>query len=157
MSRVLRAALILSLLCGPTACHHGVSPTRALARPSPPGPALTIVGDPESAAGATWTLTGTLDGTSVHLQGILLKPHGRGPFPAVVLSHGAGGTAQSYGRALGAVMRKWGLVCIATDYTHARGAAPGTLLEQGASPANVFRAHAAVTVLTRLGYVDSRR
>src|SRR4051794_297782 len=160
MSRVLRAALILSLLCGPTACHHDVSPTGASARPSRSGPALTINGDPESAAGATWTLDGTLDGTSVHLQGILLKPRGRGPFPAVVLSHPAGGTAQSYGRALGAVMRKWGLVCIATDYTHARGAgmeASGTLLEQGASPENVFRAHAAVTVLARLGYVDARR
>ena len=35
--------------------------------------------------------------------------------------------------------------------------APGTLLEQGASQANAFRAHAAVTVLARLGYVDVRR
>ena len=58
-------------------------------------------------------------------------------------------------------MRTWGLVCIAINYTHAarrplelRG---GTLLEQGASPANAFRAHAAVTVLARLGYVDVRR
>ena len=101
-----------------------------------------------------------LDGKTVDLQGILLKPRGRGPFPAVVLSHPAGGTAQSYGRELGAVMRKWGLVCIATNYTHARGVAresPGTLLEQGASPTNTFRAHAAVTVLARLGYVDVRR
>ena len=57
-------------------------------------------------------------------------------------------------------MRKWGLVCIATNYTHARGVpigTPGTLIEQGASPANAFRAHAAVTVLARLGYVDVRR
>ena len=99
--------------------------------------------------------------------GILLKPRAgllllspRGPFPAVVLSHGAGGSAPSYGRALGAVMRKWGLVCIATNYTHARGVpmgTPGDMLEQGASKANAFRAHAAVTVLARLGYVDVRR
>ena len=34
---------------------------------------------------------------------------------------------------------------------------PGTLIEQGASDANAFRAHAAVTVLARLGYVDVRR
>jgi dienelactone hydrolase len=159
MARVLRAALVLSLLGGFTACHHGVSPKSA--RPiSPPGTTLTIAGDAESAAGATWTLIGTLDGTSVNLQGILLKPRGRGPFPAVVLSHPAGGSAQSYGRALGAVMRKWGLVCIATNYTHARGVpmgTPGTLLEQGASAANVFRAHAAVLVLAGLGYVDRRR
>ena len=124
------------------------------------GPALSIAGDPESAAGATWTLIGTLDGTTVELQGILIKPRGRGPFPAVVLSHGAGGNAQSYGRALGGVMRTWGLVSIAPNYTHARGAppgAPGTLLQQGASPANAFRAHAAATVLARLGYVDVQR
>src|SRR5204863_9092831 len=43
---------------------------------------------------------------------------------------------------------------------HSRGAplgAPGTRLLQGASTANVFRAHAAVTVLARLRYVDVRR
>src|SRR6185295_5912208 len=87
---------------------------------------------------------------------------GRGPFPAIVLSHGAGSNAQSYGRELGSVMRTWGAVCIAVNYTHARGVptgAPGTgtLLQQGASPANAFRAHAAVTVLARLRYVDVRR
>jgi dienelactone hydrolase len=90
----------------------------------------------------------------------LLKPRGRGPFPAVVLSHPAGGSAQTFGRELGAVMRKWGMVCIATNYTHARGVpigTPGTMLEQGASPSNVFRAHAAFTVLARLGYVDVSR
>jgi dienelactone hydrolase len=91
---------------------------------------------------------------------MLLKPSGRGPFPAVVLSHGAGGSAQSFGRELGGEMRTWGLVCIAVDYTHAVGtprSTLGTLLEQGASPENAFRAHAAVTVLARLRYVDVRR
>src|SRR4029079_2893301 len=153
--------LVLSVLGGLTACHHGVSSTRPAARPSsPPGTTLTIAGDPESAAGATWRLIGKLDGRSIDLEGVLLKPRGRGPFPAVVLSHPAGGSAQSYGRALGAVMREWGLVCIATNYTHARATAtqiPGTLLEQGASQTNVFRAHAAVLVLAGLGYVDRRR
>jgi len=157
MARVLRAAFVLSLLYGSAACHHrGADVTP----PLPSGPSLTITGNPESEAGAAWTLTGMLDGTPVDLQGMLMKPPGRGPFPAVVLSHGAGDSAQKYGREIGAVMRKWGLVCIATDYTHARGVArgsPATLLEQGASPTNVFRAHAAVTVLARLGYVDVRR
>jgi dienelactone hydrolase len=147
-----------------------VAPASAgAAASSPDAPALTITGDPESDAGATWRLTGVLEGTRVELQGTLLKPRrrrflfwsrNRGPFPAVVLSHGAGGNAQSYGRALGGVMRKWGLVCIATNYTHAGGAptgTPGTVLEPGASRANAFRAHAAVTVLARLGYVDLRR
>lgn len=158
MARAIRTALLIALLCGLAACHrHSV----AIVSPNAPGdPALTIAGDPESSSGATWTLAGTLDGTTVDLQGVLLKPRGRGPFPAVVLSHGAGGNAQSYGRTVGSAMRTWGLVSIAVNYTHARGTplgTPGTLLEQGASRANTFRAHAAVTVLARLRYVDMRR
>jgi len=171
MPPVLRTPLLALLVCALTGCHRLVSPVSVPALPSAPNaPALTITGDPESADGATWTLIGTLDGTRVDLKGILLKPRrrvffffhprDRGPFPAVVLSHGAGGSAPAYGRALGAVMRKWGLICIATNYTHARGVpigTPGNMLEQGASKANAFRAHAAVTVLARLGYVDVRR
>jgi dienelactone hydrolase len=158
VARVLRAVLIAALLCLLAACHPRspvIVPTSA-----PDDPVLSIAGNPESASGATWTLVGTLDGTPVDLQGLLLKPRGRGPFPAVVLSHAAGGNAESYGHKLGSVMRTWGLVCIAVNYTHARGAphgTPGTLLQQGASPANAFRAHAAVTVLARLRYVDVHR
>jgi len=157
MARVFRTAVIASLLSALAACHHS---TTTIPASAPGDPALSIAGDPESASGATWTLVGTLEGKPVNLEGILLKPRGRGPFPAVVLSHGAGGNAESYGRALGHVMRTWGLVCIAVNYTHARGApggGSGTLLEQGGSPENAFRAHAAVTVLARLRYVDVRR
>jgi dienelactone hydrolase len=159
MVRALRAAAVAWLMCVLTACHHG-GPASGSSPVAPTGPPLSIAGNPESSSGATWTLAGALDGTPVDLQGILLKPRGRGPFPAVVLSHGAGGNAQSYGRELGGMMRKWGLVCIAVNYTHARGAplgAPGTKLQQGASQANALRAHAAVTVLARLGYVDTSR
>lgn len=155
MTRGLRLVLAASILCAASACHR--RPATVLV---PGSPALAITGNPESSDGATWTLTGTLDGTSVDLQGVLMKPRGRGPFPAVVLSHPAGSNAQSYGRTLGTVMRTWGLVCIATNYTHAGGVAvgtPGTMLDQGASPANAFRARAAVTVLARLGYVDVGR
>ena len=155
---MLRTALIALLLCATAACQRH-SPT-VVPESALDDPVLSIVGDPESASGATWTLIGTLDGTTVDLQGILLKPRGRGPFPAVVLSHGAHGNAQSYGRAVGGVMRTWGLVCIAVNYTHVRGAplgAPGTWLEQGASSANTLRAHAAITVLARLRDVDVRR
>jgi dienelactone hydrolase len=152
--------LAVSLLSAAAACHHRESPGYPSPPRSPPGTTLAITGNPESASGASWTLTGRLEGTDVDLQGILLKPRGRGPFPAVVLSHAAGGTAQAYGRAVGEVMRTWGLVCIATNYTHARGVPPGkpgTVLQQGASPANVFRAHATVAILAALGYVDTHR
>jgi dienelactone hydrolase len=155
MARALRLVLAVSLACASAACHP--RPATVLV---PGSPALTITGNPESADGATWTLSGTLDGTSVDLQGILMKPRGRGPFPAVVLSHPAGGNAGTYGRTLGKVMRTWGLVCIATNYAYARGVpagAPGTMFDQGARPVNTFRAHAAVTVLARLGYVDVHR
>ena len=158
MARVLRTALIVSLLCALTACHRDAPTT--VPRSDPGDPALSIAGDPESESGATWTLVGTVDGTAVDLEGILLKPRGHGAFPAVVLSHGAGGNAQSYGRALGGVMRTWGMVCIAVNYTHARGArlgTPGTMFQQGASRANALRAHAAVTILERLRYVDAQR
>ena len=151
-------ALIVSLLCALPACHRQSPATVPLRDPD--SPALSIDGDPESESGATWTLVGTLDGTFVDVRGVLLKPSGTGPFPAVVLSHGANGNAERYGGALGSVMRTWGLVCIAVNYTHAGGVpvgSPGTVLEPGASPANAFRAHAAVTVLKRLRYVDVRR
>ena len=161
MPPVLRAVLVPLLLCAVTACHPRVSPRTLPPPPSAPdAPVVIVTGNPESVDGATWTMSGTLEGTRVELQGILLKPRGRGPFPAVVLSHGAGGNAQTYGRALGTVMRKWGLVCIATNYTHGLGVplgTPGLRIDQGASPENAFRAHAAVTVLARLGYVDVRR
>jgi len=158
MPRRLGTALLTLLLCVLVACHR--HPDATVAPRDPGSPALTIDGDPESDAGATWHLVGTLDGTSVDLQGILLKPPGDGPYPAVVLSHGAGGNAERYGHEVGSVMRTWGLVCIAVNYTHAADVplgAPGTVLEPGASPANAFRAHAAVTVLARLRYVDVRR
>src|SRR3954469_17825742 len=118
MASVLRTAAIASLLCAVAACHHSPA-TVPLSAPG--DPALSITGNPESASGATWTLVGTLEGTPVDLQGLLLKPRGRGPFPAVVLSHAAGGNAKPYGGKLGSVMRTWGLVCIAVNYTHARG------------------------------------
>jgi dienelactone hydrolase len=155
MARPIRIVLIVSLLCALAACGHRVPSTSP--KSGPPAPALSISGDPESALGARWTLVGTLHGTPVSLRGILLKPRGGGPFPAVVLSHGAGGSAQAYGRAVGSEMRTWGLVCVAVDYTHADGAAAGTLLELGASAQNVLRAHAAFTVLARLPYVDRQR
>jgi dienelactone hydrolase len=148
------------------ACDRPVSPAAPSPSPTAPqppvipaGPELALAGDPEAAPGATWTLRGTLDGATIDLQGVVLKPRGTGPFPAVILSHGYGGSAQ-FGRSLGTIMRQWGLVCIAANYTHAGGVAigaPGTPDDLGASAANVIRAHATLSVLARLGYVDLSR
>src|SRR5688572_29550256 len=143
-SRIVAAmVLVLAVACG------GDTPATTPSGPTPTGPApaaLTIQGDPASGQGATWTYVGTLGGVSFDLQGILFKPQGPGPFPAVIVSHGAGGNAAVYARGVATEMVRWGLVCIATNYTHAGGVplgAPGTPNDPGASQANVLCAHAA--------------
>ena len=101
-----------------------------LPSPAPaPTPAPTAqfatAGDPESDGGATWTLRGPVDGAVVDLHGVLMKPTGSAPFPAVAISHGYGGSARQFSTAMGREMRGWGLVAIATDYTHAGGGPTG--------------------------------
>src|SRR6187399_1701852 len=63
----------------------------------------------------------TYQDDTITIRGILLKPEGKGPFPAVLISHGLGGSAQSFGLGKAREMVKWGLVCIAPDYAHAGG------------------------------------
>src|SRR5215475_11857213 len=102
---------------------------------------FTLTGDPTSANGATWTYTETVNGVAYDLSGLLFKPPGAGPFPAVIISHGFGGNARGYASNIAREMRNWGLVGIATNYTHAAGVplgAPGTATELGASNANLL-------------------
>lgn len=135
------------------------STPRTPASPSPSNP-LTISGDPGSAQGATWTYRGSVEGSTVDLQGVLLKPAGSGPFPAVIISHGAGGNANGYSRGVAIELVQWGLVAVATNYTHAGGVpigSPGSFSEPGASQSNIIRARAAYEVLRQLGYVDMSR
>jgi dienelactone hydrolase len=152
------AALTVSIACG----DDSESPR------TPTGPSPGIVGlgqfqlqgDPESPTGATWTYRGSSEGVSVDLQGILLKPRGAGRFPAVIISHGAGGNANGFSRAIAVEMVNWGMVSIATNYTHAGGVpqgAPGSSLEPGASQANVIRGRAVLDILRALTYVDTSR
>ena len=125
-----------------------------------PDTGFVITGNPETAAGATWTFRNTLDGVTYDLAGVLLKPAGAGPFPAVVLSHGSEGSAAFFASLVAPTMVQWGLVCIAVNYTHATGVpigAPGTTSDPGASEANVLRAHMTHELLRRLGYVDMSR
>ena len=159
----MRFPIVLIALAGALMGACGGADPSLPAGPSPQVPSaaqLSLRGDPEAAQGATWTYKGTLEGVVFDLQGILLKPTGSGPFPAVVISHGAGGNATGYARSVAIEMRRWGLVGIATNYTHAGGVAlgsPGTVSEPGASEANVMRAHAAREILRTLGYVDVSR
>jgi dienelactone hydrolase len=135
------------------------SPTSPSSTPAPAA-SFVLQGDPESAQGATWTYQGSLGGVVFDLQGILVKPTGPGPFGAVVLSHGAGGNASALPRTLAIEMRRWGLVAIATNYTHSAGVpigAPGTANDPGASDANIQRAHAVREILRTLNYVDQTK
>ena len=155
----MRAVTILGL-CALLAASCGSSASPTAPSPQPGDVQFALQGDPESALGATWTYRGTFEGVVVDLQGILLKPRGNGPFPGVIISHGAGGNATGYARAIAADMVQWGLVCIATNYTHAGGVplgAPGSVDQPGASEANVFRARVAQNILHQLTYVDMSR
>jgi len=121
---------------------------------------FVVTGNPEASSGATWTFHETVSGVTYDLTGVLFKPVGPGPFPAVVLSHGSDGNAALLASGLAPTMVSWGLVCIATNYTHSSGApigAPGSASEVGASQPNVLRAHMTHELLRRLGYVDMSR
>ena len=120
---------------------------------------FVITGDPESENGATWTYKSTDKDVEYDINGVILKPVGEGPFPAVIISHGSGGNASGYSLTVAQEMVKWGLVCIAPNYTHA-----GAPYNQGtpsggnmACPANLLRAHKALDILGGIGYVDTSR
>lgn len=158
-SRAGRLLLIATLWSG---CGSGATtPSAPGPTMNPMTPAFRLAGDPESSAGATWTYRATTDGVAYDLRGILLKPRGQGPFPAVILSHGGNQNALTM-RAAAKEMVTWGLVGIATNYTHATdtGApigSPGTDGERGATQSNILRARKVLEILSRLGYVDMTR
>jgi dienelactone hydrolase len=110
--------------------------------------------------GERWTCTA--DGEP--LSGVLLRPESNGSFPAVILSHGLGGNAQMIAVARGREMVKWGMICIATDYTHAGKSGGGragrgevVFSTAGARPENIRRALACLEILRQQNDVDPRR
>jgi dienelactone hydrolase len=122
--------------------------------------AFVVTGNPRSSTGATWTYRATEQGVRYALEGVLFVPSGTGPFPAVVISHGKGGTPRGYSATVARTMVGWGLVAIGTMYTHAPdaedlGNAPDG--PDGASQANVQRAHKTRDLLTCVGGVDLTR
>lgn len=162
MTPIRASVLMLAALLAACGGSDTGSPTTPSPPPSSPpvSSGFVLQGDPESAQGATWTYRGSLDGVTFDLQGILLKPAGPGPFGAVVISHGAGGNVSALPQTIAIEMRRWGLVGVATNYTHSAGVpigAPGTANDPGASAANVQRGHAVREILRTLSYVDQGR
>jgi len=165
-SMLLAASLMLAPACGsdPTSAPNSdSSPSSSLPTSSATScSAFVVNGDPRSPAGATWTYASNDAGVSFRLEGVLLAPAGAGPFPAVVVSHGKGGMPAAYSSNVGRRMVAWGLVVIATRYTHAadNDGRNGTLLPagpDGASEANVMRGHKTRELLPCLGYADTTR
>jgi chitodextrinase/dienelactone hydrolase len=115
-----------------------------------------LSGDPASRGGATWTYVSTDGGISYNLKGILFKPStGGSTFPGGIVSHGLGGTAPVEAAKL---FQGWGMVAIGTNYTHSSDDAGGLPSgEEGASTANIQRAHKTWDILCGLGYVDMKR
>ena len=81
-------------------------------------------------------------------RGILVKPEGKGPFPAVLISHGMGSTGERFGRPKASEFVKWGFVCIAPDYAHSDP--KGDRKDFGASTENIRRAKKCLDVLQSL-------
>lgn len=89
------------------------------------------------------------------VRGVLVKPDGPGPFPAILLSHGRGGSGERFGRGMGRAFVERGYLCIAPDYTH--GDPQGDRRTFGASPENLRRAEACLDILAARADVDPRR
>jgi dienelactone hydrolase len=90
--------------------------------------------------------------------GIFVKPAGKGPFPALIINHGQGGSPLAYSLPKAREMAPWGLVAIGPALTHAGGPGVDTSPEgSGSSPENVARGEACLAALARLGYVDMSR
>lgn len=122
--------------------------------------AFDTTGDPQGPNGADWTYTSVDDGVAYALEGVLFVPPGGGPFPAAVVSHGKMGTPRGYTAGVARTMVGWGLVVIGPMYTHAPDVDDAGHLPDGgdgASDANVLRAHKARDLLTCLGTVDMTR
>lgn len=88
------------------------------------------------------------------VNGVILMPVGDGPFPAVVINHPVGMTAEQFARKVREFV-KLGYVCIGPEYTHVKPQSDRALV--GASPENIRRAKACVDMLRGMPFVEPDR
>jgi dienelactone hydrolase len=152
-----------------TALEYGAKALGGVTPPQTSQPLAALAQAPsgEAAAGlAGFHVDGerwTYQDDRLSIKGILLKPEGQGPFPAILISHGLGGSAQTFALNKAREMVKWGLVCMACDYAHA--ATPGQKLNPqgperatyGASEENLRRASKCLDLLCAMPEVDSKK
>jgi dienelactone hydrolase len=124
--------------------------------------AFVVTGQVTAPGGARFAYRSTDDGEMYNLEGIVFVPAGDGPFPAVVVSHGAGGLPANYSANVARTMVGWGMVVIGVRYTHAadpdgRNALLLPAGDNGASAANVSRARKTHALLGCVGNIDPTR
>lgn len=108
-------------------------------------PGLTITGN-----------TFTYNASDGVVSGIIRIPSGSGPFPAVLISHGKGGTAANFSAQHAANLVSWGFVCIGPSYTH-EGSNVNTSDNEGYCPENSRRARRSIEILAATPGVDISR
>jgi len=103
-------------------------------------------------SGTTFTYTDS----ERSFSGILVLPEGDGPFPAIVINHGTGGSANGFSLRRANEMSPWGAACIGPTLTHEAGA---DLVEEeiGFSPENLERVKACIRVLESRDDIDTTR
>jgi dienelactone hydrolase len=94
-----------------------------------------------------------LDG---NVTGIIRLPAGSGPFPAVLISHGKGGSPVGFSLQHANILVGWGFACIGPEYTHV-GSSVNTPDNEGYCPENSRRARRAIEILAATPGVDMTR
>lgn len=90
------------------------------------------------------------------VTGIIVIPSGEGPFPAVLISHGKGGSAIGFSLSHANILASWGIACIGPNYTH-QGSASNLHENEGYCPENSRRARRSIEILAATPNVDMTR
>src|ERR1700739_4677508 len=119
---------------------------------------LLLTGGPAAAldSGATLGELASPRGEAQPLQGLLRRPEGAGPFPAVVLLHSCNGNWQKLDERWGRQIAPWGYVTLTVDSFGPRGIDNGTC-GNGTPTDMAFDAYRALDFLVRDPSVDSGR